>query len=118
MVSLNASDRSALIRLLAAQPILQTYRGRRQILEMAGLQAVIPQIDLEGPTLVAVGELIQVLEAYGRLSYDHEALGLFLNTMKETIGEADSTQSLIDELLARYDLMVPIKTITTPNRNW
>jgi hypothetical protein len=110
MAHLSVQHRGELVRFLAGQPLLQTYRGRRQLIELAGLEAILPQVDLEGPGLVAIGDLIQVLEAYGRVTYEHEALGLFLNAMKETVGAADGGRELLDRVLNQYRLMTPVKT--------
>jgi hypothetical protein len=117
MASLEVEDRNKLLRMLVGLPLFQNYRGRRQLLELAGLEMVIPQVDLEGPPLVAVGELIQVLEAYGRVTYSHEALGLLLNSVKESIGAGDPAQQFLDEVLTRYSLMTPVKR-TDPVSGW
>jgi hypothetical protein len=118
MTRLAGNDRRVLVALLARQPLLQMYKGRRQMVELAGLNAVVPQVDLEGPTLVAIGELVQVLEAYGRVTYEHEALGLFLNAIKETIGPSDEAQAVIDDILGKYKLMVPSKSPGSPTDSW
>ncbi|MEV4174077.1 trypsin-like peptidase domain-containing protein [Nonomuraea sp. NPDC049709] len=110
MARLSFRHRTELVRFLADQPLLQTYRGRRQLLELAGLEAVLPQVDLEGPGLVAIGELVQVLEAYGRVTSEHEALGLFLNAVKETVGAAHEGREFLDLILHSYGLMTPVKT--------
>ena len=70
MAHLNAPDRSELLKLLNTLPLLQTYRSRRVLLESAGLDPVISQVDLEGPPFVVNGDLIHVLEAYGRITYE------------------------------------------------
>ena len=114
MVRLSATDRSQLLKLLNALPILQSYNGRKAILETAGLDVVMPQIDLEGAPFVVVSSIINALEAYGRVSYEHEALGLFLNTVKDLFGGADESQRLIDSWLLNYNLMTPVKTLEVP----
>jgi hypothetical protein len=83
-------------------------------LESAGLEMIASQVDLEGPPFVVNGDLVHALEAYGRVTYNHEALGVFLNTLKESIGIADENQNVLDEVLRKYDLMTPIKTPDTP----
>src|SRR5215469_4039063 len=107
MTRLSPGDRNELVRALATQPLLQNYRGRRQLLDLAGLDPVVPQIDLEGPPLVAVGEMVQVLDAYGRLPHGVASLGLFLNSVKTTVGAGDPLAALIDDILLRYHLMTP-----------
>jgi len=91
-------------------PLLGTYRGRLQLLQSAGLEQVIPQINLEGEPFVVVGQIIHVLETYGRVSFEHEALGVFLNTIKEFIGSGDENREFIDYLLREYHLMTPVKS--------
>lgn len=114
MAKLSREDRNNLLKLLDTLPTFQTYRGRKQLIEFAGLEAIIPQIDLEGATFVVAGEVVQALEGYGRISYERAALGMFLNAIKEFIGAADEKQSFIDELLRNYSLMTPIKKAVNP----
>src|SRR5260370_4348744 len=109
MSKLALHDRNKLVKILESLPLLQTYRGRRQVLDSAGLEKVASQIDLEGPPFLAVSEMIYVLEAYGRISYDHEALGMFLNTVKEYMGSSEGNREFIERLLIDYDLMTPAK---------
>ncbi|MGW4978847.1 trypsin-like peptidase domain-containing protein [Streptomyces mirabilis] len=110
MPRLSAADRNRLIHIVTDQPLFQSYRGRRQLLELSGLEGVAPQIDLEGPSLIVAAELVQVLEAYGRVTPQHAALGLFLNTVKEIFGGSDPGREAIDDILQRYKLMTPITT--------
>ncbi len=106
---LNLEHRRRLMRILESMPLLGTYRGRLQILQSAGLEQVIPQIDLEGEPFVVTSQIVQVLETYGRVSYEHQALGLFLNTVKEFVGAAEGNREFIEYLLREYDLMTPVK---------
>ena len=75
--------------------------------------AIAPRIDLSGSPFLAINEIINVLSKHGHLTYDHEALGLFLNTLKDFVGIQE--QEFIDELLTRYDMMTPI--VALPNVN-
>lgn len=109
MAQLNPADRVALVTFLQRLPVFQQYRGRRQLLELAGLDSVIPQLDLEGPTFVIAGEIVSVLSHYGRVAPDREALGLLLNATKEIVGSADADRALIDRLLRDYQLMTPAR---------
>ncbi len=109
MIKLNVEHRRQLIKILESLPLLGTYRGRLQILQSAGLEKVIPQIDLEGEPFVVVSQIVQVLEVYGRMSYEHEALGVFLNTVKEFIGGAEENREFIESLMKQYGLMTPVK---------
>ncbi|NEQ63843.1 MAG: trypsin-like peptidase domain-containing protein, partial [Moorea sp. SIO4A1] len=49
------------------------------------------------------------LSNYGRLTYDHESLGLFLNTLKGFVGIQQ--QELLDGLLTKYNMMTPIAAL-------
>lgn len=109
MPKLSVEDRRQLLRLLESMRALQTFEGRYQALEAAGLESVIPQINLEGETSIVIGAIVGKLEQYGRLTYDHEALGLFLSAVKEFLGAANENRRFINSLLTRYLLMIPMK---------
>lgn len=117
MFSLEKEDRVGLIRILDKLPILQNYRGRRQVLEYAGLGEFAPQLDLEGSSFVVNSELIQFLESFGRVTYQHHALGIFLNAIKEFIGASDEETEFINKILNKYELMVPSSQTRLPG-NW
>jgi hypothetical protein len=109
MAKLKGSDRVALSRALEHLPVLQTERGRRQILEFAGLERIATQLNLEGSSFVVLNELISGLESYGRIREDKEALGVFINTLKEFVGAESEIQELFDHILREYDLMQPVR---------
>jgi V8-like Glu-specific endopeptidase len=109
MVNLEIEDRKQLITLLKDLQELGTERSRQQILELAGLKPLIPMLDLSGAPFIAVSEIVSYLSNYGRLTYDHEALGLFLNTLKSLVGLQQ--QSFVDMLLTKYDMMTPISAL-------
>ncbi|GAA0599491.1 trypsin-like peptidase domain-containing protein [Streptomyces crystallinus] len=106
MVELSMEERQRLVTLLAAVPVLGSASGRAEILALAGLGDLVPHIDLEGPTLVAVSRVVTHLCAYGRVSYDHEALGLLLNTVATLTGKEQ--QDFLAALLLRHRMMVPV----------
>lgn len=106
MLNLNHEDRNKLILFLKDLEILQTEKSRREILRLAGLKSLISMINIADPCFVAVSSIISYLENYGRLKYEQEALGQFLNTIKEFIGTEQ--QEFIDDLLIRYNMMTPI----------
>jgi V8-like Glu-specific endopeptidase len=106
MVNLDMDDRLQLITLLKDIPELQTERSRLQILELSGLGQLAPMIDLSGSPHLAVSVIVTYLSKYGRLTYDHESLGLFLNTIKGFVGIQQ--QEFLNKLLIRYDMMTPI----------
>ncbi|OYE06406.1 trypsin-like peptidase domain-containing protein [Nostoc sp. 'Peltigera membranacea cyanobiont' 232] len=113
MLNLEVEDRKQLITLLKDLPELATERSRQQILELAGLKQVIPMINLSGASFVAVSEIVSYLSNYGRLTYDHEALGLLLNTLKSLMGVQQ--QEFLDMLLTKYDMMTPIARLPAIN---
>lgn len=113
MVDLVARDRVHLFDILKDRPELATVSTRRQVLELAGLKQFVPMIDLSGPSFTAVNEIISYLSTYGRLTYDHEALGLFLNYIKQHTGVQQ--RELIEELLIKYNMMTP--TASSPKIN-
>ena len=109
MINLDIEDRKQLVTLLRDLPELATERSRLQILELAGLKQLAPMIDLSGASFVAVSEIVSYLSNYGRLTYDHEALGLFLNTLKGFVGVQQ--QEFLDGVLTKYDMMTPIAAL-------
>ncbi|MGA7733613.1 MAG: trypsin-like peptidase domain-containing protein [Chloroflexia bacterium] len=106
MIALSSQDRLGLIKLLQDLPELATERGRREVLELAGLRQLIPRIDLSGASFTAISEVISYLAQYGRVTYEHEALGLFLNIIKSLVGLEQ--QEYLATLLTKYEMMVPI----------
>jgi V8-like Glu-specific endopeptidase len=82
-------------------------------LELADLKQLSPMMDLSGASFVAVSEIVSYLSKYGRLTYDHEALGLFLNTLKGFVGVQQ--QQFLDTLLTKYDMMTPIAVLPAIN---
>ena len=71
-------------------------------------------IDLSGAPFVAISEMISYLSTYGRLTHDYEALGLLLNTLKGFVGV--KRQEFFDELLTKYDMMIPIASLPDISR--
>lgn len=109
MVNLEVEDRKQLITVLKDLPVLATERSRQQTLELSGLKQLIPMLDLSGAPFVTVSDIVSYLSNYGRLSYEQEALGLFLNTLKSFVGVQQ--QTFLDMLLTKYDMMTPISTL-------
>jgi V8-like Glu-specific endopeptidase len=106
MATLELEDRQQLILMLQDQRMMQTQESRRATLVLAGLQKVLPLMDLSGAPFVAAASIVDFLENYGRISYENEALGLFLNTAKLQVGAEQ--RDLIDRLLRTYQMMEPI----------
>ncbi len=105
-MNLDIEDRKQLITLLQDLPELANERSRFQILELAGLKQLASKIDLSGSPFMAVSQIVSYLSNYGRLTYDSEALGLLINTLKGLVGVQQ--QQFLDELLIKYDLMTPM----------
>ena len=114
MVNLTLEDQKQLITLLKDLPELGTERSRQQILASAGLKQLASRIDLSGAPFVAVSEIVNYLSNYGRLTYDHEALGLFLSTLKSFVGVEQ--QAFLDMLLMKYDMMTPISALPATDK--
>ncbi|MEU5432648.1 trypsin-like peptidase domain-containing protein [Streptomyces sp. NPDC020719] len=106
MVELSVEERQRLVTLLAAMPLLGSPDGRAEMLALAGLGDLVPHIDLGGPALVAVSRIVTYLGAYGRISHDHEALGLFLNLVATLTGREH--RDFLAALLLRHRMMVPV----------
>ncbi len=115
MIDLTHEDRKKLIFFLKDLEILETEASRRNILILAGLKSLIPMINIADVTFVSVSSIVSYLENYGRLNYEQETLGQFLNTIKEFIGTEQ--QGFIDDLLIRYDMMTPI-TVSPKLSHW
>lgn len=107
MAHLEPEDRSRLISCLERTPEMGNYDERRAVLTFAGLGEIIPQINLQGNAFAFVANLIERLEGRGKVNYEHEALGLLLNTVKGKFGGDDEIQTFFDYLLTKYKLMVP-----------
>jgi V8-like Glu-specific endopeptidase len=106
MVNLTTDERQQLVALLQHLPELANEQSRHQMLELAGLKQLLPMIDLSGPSFVAVNSIISYLSNYGRLTYDDETLGLFLNLVKNFVGVEQ--QEFLDQLLIKHSMMTPI----------
>jgi V8-like Glu-specific endopeptidase len=111
MIQLDYNDQSQLIQLLTPLPILSSVNGRVSILEAALLEKLIPQMPLSDPSVVAIPLMLRELRVYGRVTYEHEALGRFLNTIKNYVGVTE--QEFLDKLIFKYKLMTP--TVHAPS---
>jgi len=109
MINLSIEDRQQLIALLKDLPELATVEARRQMLEVAGLGKLGANINLEGAQFIVVSSIVNYLSNFGRLTYDNESLGIFLNTMKGVTGIQQ--QQFLDKLLTRYGMMTPIAAL-------
>lgn len=105
MVQLEMKDQSSLLQTLSGLPIFASERGRQAVVISAGLEELLPILDLTGPPIIAVPLLVKSLCSYGRLDYGQEALGQLLNATKVYVGVEQ--QGFIDHLITKYALMVP-----------
>jgi Effector-associated domain 8 len=100
MVELEFQDRLQLIFLLQNLPELATEQERRLLLLNVGLKQLLPRINLSGAPATASGLIVNYLADYGRLSYDSEALGVFLNGIKALKLVGEEQQTFLSNLLA------------------
>ena len=115
MVQLTPQERQQLLDVLTQVPELASPESRHEVLELAGLGALAPHINLNGSVFVAVSQIVTYLSKYGRLTRDEEALGLFLNIIKSLSGIEH--QEFLGKLLRRHSMMTPISDMPTI-RDW
>ncbi|BAZ32655.1 hypothetical protein NIES4074_51610 [Cylindrospermum sp. NIES-4074] len=115
MVNLSTEDRQGLIDLLKDLPELATQESRREMLEYAGLKKLIPQINVSGSPFIANSSIISYLENYGYLTYERQALGQFLNSIKR-VGVGKQQEVFLDRILTEYNLMTPIVSLPTVDK--
>ena len=101
MINLSGDDRRQLITLLQSLPALATERSRREVLKNADLGELIPMIDISGNAFVATSEIVSFLSQYGRLTFEEETLGRFLNTLKGQGFTGFNEQKFLDKLLTK-----------------
>ncbi len=103
MVILDVQDRRQLIALLQDMPELATEQSRRLLLEDAGLKKLLPRITLSGASSTASSQIVSYLANFGILSENCEALGVFLNGIKDLVGQEQ--QAFLSILLKKYKMM-------------
>jgi V8-like Glu-specific endopeptidase len=106
VVKLDTEELRQLVSLLQNLPELANEQSRRQILELAGLRQLLAMIDISGSPFLATSKIVSYLADYGRLTYENETLGLFLNLIKSFVGVQQ--QEYLDRLLLKHDMMTPI----------
>jgi hypothetical protein len=114
MPRLNPDDRLQLLTILQSVPELKSPEGIRQVLILGDLEDVLPGLNLHGLPFVVLGELVSKLENFGRVTYEHEALGLFLSVVKQLLGEANPNRAVLDRLITTYHLMTPTPEPASP----
>ncbi|WP_243147445.1 AAA family ATPase [Scytonema sp. UIC 10036] len=100
IIRLESRDYNSLIELLVNIPELETERGRRVILESAGLFDFTNRINFSGDTKTVVSQIVSYLCNHGRVNEAQTALELFLITIKNVTGY--DQRAFIDKLLDKY----------------
>lgn len=114
-VELEPTDFGQLVGMLQVNELMQDDDSRRVLLRNAGLNRLLPIMKVTGTPFVASTNIVSFLAGYGRLSYENEALGLFLNGVKPTVGVQQ--QDTIDHLLVKYHMMDPVAP-SKPIADW
>ncbi|MDY6805071.1 MAG: trypsin-like peptidase domain-containing protein [Cyanobacteriota bacterium] len=110
MVKLEPEDRKQLIAALKDVDELKNERSRLETLRNSGLEKIATNIDLSGAPSIAISQMVSYLSNYGRLSYDREALGQFLNSLLESGVFGIEKGEFISQLLNKYEMMEPVVT--------
>lgn len=108
MVRLSAEDHIKLATILQNLPSFDKAQSRRHLLELAGLDSIIPHIDLSGSAAEASLEIVAHLTRYGKVTYDQEALGRFLNAIIELESTGLEQRQFLAKLLTKYNMMTPV----------
>jgi V8-like Glu-specific endopeptidase len=111
---LTIEDRKNLIKLITKNDKLCTRERIIALMYEAGLESLLPQLNLDGPALVVVPGVLIFLENYGRVSFEHHALGRFLSVVKDYVGLED--KNFLEDLISRYNLMVPVVKVPETDR--
>ena len=115
-VTLNPSDRKALLAWMENLPEMAAERSRRQLLDDAGLGTLAHRIDVSGSPAVAARAIVNFLCRCGRRQRACEPLGSFLLVVRELVGVEG--RGLLDRLLADYRLMEPLSPEEERQRQW
>lgn len=103
MIPFEPQDKALLLKLLTALPGLEERRDRRAVFVRAGLQDLLSQVYLDGPSKVAIPLIVNHLISYGKVAGGQESLGLLLHTIKDDVGEDD--RQFLERILAQYQLL-------------
>lgn len=106
MTELDGADRQRLVQVLCGVSELAAEQSRRDLLVLAGLDELAPNIDVSGSPSEAVTRIVHHLTGYGHVPAGPHALGLFLNLLNGFVGEEQ--QSALTDVLTRYELMTPV----------
>jgi hypothetical protein len=107
---LAGKDITDLVELLVTVPELQTADGIRLMLRRANLGFLISKIAFGNTRPEDVlGSLVMSLEAYGKVTYDNDALGMFLNAVRPSVGLMQ--QAFLDHLISDYAMLQPARDL-------
>ena len=106
---LNLGERRRLVSIIAG---LYEFRdggaqGRRVLIEMAGLDTVLANVQLDGPALTVAGAVVNLIERYGPLQQESafDALGALLSYVV-TLGDLPQEEArFLAGLIVKYTLV-------------
>lgn len=114
MLQLSTEDRGLLLALLEKLPDLDTEDERRNAIIDAGLEPLLPMLDLEGAPHLVLGRIVDRAAHHGPIGGrdGKEALVLLCVWAKAIVGVEQQAQ--IDEILGRCKPGEPVHTPVTP----
>ena len=114
MVTLKPEDKNNFVNLVKGKGYL--FDELKSIFQKSDLQKTVSKVKFDGEPETVLYNIITFLEQYGQISLDHEALGLFLKTMYDSVGYQE--QVYVVEFLKKYDLLPPseIPQIKIPDK--
>ena len=98
---MNPKLRNEIIEFLTPFSFLHSENGRKALLFSAGLDQVLPDIDLSGSTRECVTLLVAHLDAYGAIPNGQAALVQFLQAVAAQVGR--DRQAVLQGLCERYE---------------
>jgi hypothetical protein len=113
MVHLKSPDFQSIISILQKLPELQVSRERRLLLIAAGLDdyRIIGRLNWEGSTRSFTTELVKFLSDFGRITFDREALGVFLSYIREYIPDSEPDAQFLDDIIHKYSMNVATSSV-------
>lgn len=110
-------DKQTLIKALGKAQIFQSVRGRRSLLELAGLASLIPFTELEGTPVLVATEFLSVLESTSSGNLRFFNLMALLGACVQLSHHDSDLFSIASELLQTYSLPPGVDTHTS-SMNW
>jgi V8-like Glu-specific endopeptidase len=103
---LTFEDRSRILEILKGNPFFLKPDNLEMVIGRAGLDDLLPAINLNGTPQTVLYNTIIYLDRYGKVSYDHFALGRFLNSVIDDVGV--DQQNYLRSIISKYNLMSPV----------